>query len=387
VSALDVFIVLAVAAAALAGYRLGLVARSVSWIGLACGIVIASAFVDDVAGTMVGSAPRVRFFAAITFVLLAGSLGQAGGVVAGAALRRRLPAGDTLHHGERVAGGALGAAGVLVVVWLLIPAFASAPGWPAQAVRNSVVVGAVDRVAPDPPRSALALGRFVGQLGPEVFADLVDPPEVGPPPSEVLPRAIAAQVAASVVRVEGEACARIQNGSGYAVADDMVVTNAHVVAGEDSTMVDTIDGRRLDGRVVAFDPDRDIAVLEVPGLDEAPLTAAEGGTGTTGVVYGYPRGGPLQEAPARVEDRIVAVGTDIYRTGTTRRDVFVLAADLEPGDSGGPLVDREGRVIGVAFAVDPAASRTAYALTNAEVDAVLGSVGPDTVDTGPCLVG
>ncbi|MGH9027439.1 MAG: MarP family serine protease [Acidimicrobiia bacterium] len=386
-TALDLLILAAIAAASLAGYRLGLVARSISWVGLALGIVVAGAFVDDVAGAMVGATPRVRFFAAVIFVLLAGSLGQAAGVVAGTALRRRLPSGDRVHQGERVAGAALGATGVLVIVWLLIPAFASAPGWPARAVRESVVVSAVDRVAPDAPPSALALGRFVGEVGPEVFSDLVEPPDVGPPPSEVLPNLVARRVAASVVQVEGEACDRIQNGSGYVTSVGTVVTNAHVVAGEDTSAVETFDGQRFEGRVVAFDPDRDLAVLDVPGLDAAELTRADAGSGTVGAVYGYPRGGPLQETPARVAERIIAVGTDIYRTGATRRDVFVLAAELQPGDSGGPLVDREGQVIGVAFAVDPEQAGTGYALTNVEVDAVLSGVGTESVDTGPCLVG
>jgi S1-C subfamily serine protease len=350
------------------------------------GILVAGAFVDDLAGTMVGATPRVRFFVAVMFVLLAGSLGQAAGVVIGNALRRRLPAGEQLGRGERVAGAALGATGVLVVVWLLIPAFASAPGWPARAVHDSVVVRAVDRIAPDAPPSALALGRFVGEVGPEVFSDLVDPPEVGPPPSKVLPAAVARRVAASAVKVEGEACDRIQNGSGFVASEGIVVTNAHVVAGEDASTVETLDGQRFEGRVVAFDPNRDLAVLDVPGLTAEPLTRAGAGVGATGAVYGYPRGGPLQEAPARVAERIVAVGTDIYRTGTTRRDVFVLAAELEPGDSGGPLVDRDGQVIGIAFAVDPGHTGTGYALTNVEIDAVLASVGSDSIDSGPCLV-
>jgi S1-C subfamily serine protease len=385
-TALDLLILAFVAAAGIAGYRLGLVARFVSWVGLASGIVVAGAFVDDVAGTMVGATPRARFFVAVMFVLLAGSLGQAAGVVVGNALRRRLPAGERLRRGERVAGAALGATGVLVVVWLLIPAFASAPGWPARAVHDSVVVGAVDRIAPDAPPSALALGRFVGEVGPEVFSDLVDPPDVGRPPSRVLPAAVAQRVAASAVKVEGEACDRIQNGSGFVASEEIVVTNAHVVAGEDASTVETLDGQRFEGRVVAFDPDRDLAVLDVPGLAAAPLPRADASVGAAGAVYGYPRGGPLQEAPARVAERIVAVGTDIYRTGTTRRDVFVLAAELEPGDSGGPLVDRDGQVIGVAFAVDPGHAGTGYALTNVEVDAVLRAVGTASVDSGPCLV-
>jgi S1-C subfamily serine protease len=108
-------------------------------------------------------------------------------------------------------------------------------------------------------------------------------------------------------------------------------------------------------------------------------------------VYGHPGGGALRAAPARIAEIVTAGGTDIYRTGRTDRSVFVLAAELAPGDSGGPLVDQEGRVVGVAFAIDPGQAGTAYALTGDELDAALEpalATGTEAaVDTGPCLVG
>jgi S1-C subfamily serine protease len=142
---------------------------------------------------------------------------------------------------------------------------------------------------------------------------------------------------------------------------------------------------------VAFDPERDLAVLRVRNLRLFALPTAEGGDGSTGAVFGHPGGGPLRIAPARIAETVNAAGTDIYRTGRTSRRVHVLAANLAPGDSGGPLVDQEGRMIGVAFAVDPGQDSTAYALTKGEVDSVLGPVvvggGQSAADTGPCLVG
>ncbi len=95
----------------------------------------------------------------------------------------------------------------------------------------------------------------------------------------------------------------------------------------------------------------------------------------------------LRAAPARIGEKIVAVGTDIYRTGESRRDVFVLAAALAPGDSGGPLVGLNGEVLGVAFAIDPGQEGTSYAITDDEVRAVIETVNFDGVDTGRCLVG
>ena len=108
-------------------------------------------------------------------------------------------------------------------------------------------------------------------------------------------------------------------------------------------------------------------------------------------LFGHPGGGPLRIAPARIAETVNASGTDIYRTGRTSRRVHVLAANLAPGDSGGPLVDQQGRMVGVAFAVDPGQESTAYALTRREVDSVVGPVlaggGQNAADTGPCLVG
>ena len=124
--------------------------------------------------------------------------------------------------------------------------------------------------------------------------------------------------------------------------------------------------------MVAFDPERDLAVLRVRNLRLFALPFADGGVGTTGAVFGHPGGGPLRIAPARIAETVNAAGTDIYRTGRTSRRVHVLAAELAPGDSGGPLVDQQGRMVGVAFAIDPGQESTAYALTRGEVDAVLG---------------
>lgn len=132
---------------------------------------------------------------------------------------------------------------------------------------------------------------------------------------------------------------------------------------------------------------RDLAVLSVPQLSAPALALAQAGEGDEGVVYGHPGGGPLKAASARIGAQITAVGTNIYRTSKSRRSVFVLAASLAPGDSGGALVNRSGAVIGVAFAIDPGRSGTAFALTDDEVRPVLERVSTaNLADTGACLV-
>jgi S1-C subfamily serine protease len=392
VNFLDLLIAGAVAGAAYLGYRLGFLRRVLSWTGLAVGIVIALLLVNDVASAFRGSPPRTRLLVALGFVFLVATVCQAIGLAVGNATHRhlapRVPA--AFHRGDRIAGAVVGGLGVLVVVWLLIPALASSPGWPAQAVRNSAIARAVDRVAPAPPEEAETLGRLVGdQTFPEVF-DTLTSPDAGTPPDAGIPAAVAVHVRASVVKIEGVACDRIQEGTGFAVAENLVVTNAHVVAGESRTRVDTPDGRKLDGQVVAFDPNRDLAVLHVPGLGLAPLTLADGRVDERGSLFGHPGGGDLRESPMRIAEQIVARGTNISHTAATHREVFVLAAVTAPGDSGAPVVDLEGRVVGVLFAFDISRETTAYALTDAELDKVLAPVLAGATSprgTGDCLEG
>ena len=155
--------------------------------------------------------------------------------------------------------------------------------------------------------------------------------------------------------------------------------------------VSTAGGRRVTGSVVGFDPARDLALVRAPGLGLAPLARGSTAVDATGSVIGYPGGGTQLESPARIAEEITANGTDIYRESRTSRTIFVLAAQLEPGDSGGPLIDQAGVVVGLAFAVDPGSTITAYALTDEEIEIGLASFSArgtqSAVDTGRCLVG
>jgi S1-C subfamily serine protease len=389
---LDAVIALVVAAAAYAGFRYGILTRAMSWVGLTAGVLLGVVFVDDVANELRSSTPSTRLVGSLAFLFLMAVIGQTLGIGLGALLRQRLPERGILSVADRAAGAIAGGFSILVTIWLLTPAFASSPGWPARAASGSAIVRAVDRFAPSPPNSLETLGRLVDAAPfPGVF-DLHDRPEnVGPVPGSGLLPGIATRVATSVVQVEGRACDLIQQGSGWVVESDLIVTNAHVVAGEQETTVITSLGRRLDGVVVLFDSDRDLAMLRVPGLDLEVLAQADAEIDASGAVMGHPGGGPLEQSPARIAEQIVAQGTNIYRSASTVRDVYVLAAALAPGDSGGPLLDQRGRVVGVAFAVDPGHENTAYALTHDEVEEGIGAVldaGAATpVGTGPCLLG
>jgi S1-C subfamily serine protease len=390
VNFLDLVVLAVAAGAGWVGFRMGFVRRASSWAGLALGLVVGVLLVPEVADELRSSPPRTRLLASLAFVLVVAAVAQAIGGALGGWLSARLGHdGSALRTGDRVAGSALGVAGVLVLMWLLIPALANSPGWTARAVRDSALARLIDRVAPAPPSESETLGRLVGdQSFPEVF-DTLSSPDAGSPPSDGIPGVAALRVTRATVLVEGQACDRIQEGTGFAAAPNLVVTNAHVIAGEDDVRVTTSDGRRLSSIPVAFDPRRDLAILRVPGLALTPLELGQGQVDERGALFGHPGGGPLRQAPVRVAEQIVARGTDITRSSPTEREVLVLAAVTAPGDSGGPVVDAEGRVFGVMFAYDISRETTAYALTRTELDAVLGpflSGAPQvSVGTGSCL--
>jgi S1-C subfamily serine protease len=303
-------------------------------------------------------------------------------------VHRVFPINNPLPLWDRIAGATAGTIGLLMLVWLVIPSLATAQGWPARMARESRLVAGIDRVAPRQPTQFAAWGLAISEAPyPSALDPLATPPDPGAVPTTKLPAALDATVRKSIMKVTGTACGQTQDGSGWVAAPGLVVTNAHVVAGERSSSVIDSAGREMPATVVAFDPVRDLAVLSVPKLEAQPLARAKGAVGDEGAVYGHPRGGPLQAAPARIGEEIVAVGTNIYRTSTSRRHVFVLASALAPGDSGGAVVNKNGDVVGVAFAIDPGRSATSYALTDEEVDPVLVAASAGTIaDTGACLV-
>jgi S1-C subfamily serine protease len=387
VNLLDLMILVAAASAALGGYRLGLLARAASWVGLAIGLVLAARVLPRILEEFQGPDSGARLLVAAGVLMGGAFIGQGLGLLAGAHMHRFIPHGP-LKSLDKAAGGLVGVFGILVAFWLLLPAMADVRGWSAQQVRGSTIARAIHDNAPRPPDTLQALRRLVGDTSfPRVFDALRPAPVTGPPPETTgIDPAILERVAASTVKVEGEACRRIQEGSGFAAAPDTVVTNAHVVAGVDSPRVLRPNGRTLRATVVVYDSDRDLAVLSVPGLGQNPLPIANGRAGQQGAVFGHPGGqDPLRIAPARINQRVSAVGRDLYDAHQTRRDVFILAADLQSGDSGGALVDQAGAVIGVAFAIAPDRPGTAYALTSAELRTVLAAPRGNRVGTGRCL--
>ena len=380
---LDLIVIALAVSAGVGGWRLGFVARAFSWTGLAIGVFIATRIIP-VIGSSEEDPQRLLLLGMV--VLFSGAIiGQVIGLLVGARLRnviRWTPAVTV----DRVGGSVAGVLGVLVAFWFLLPTLAQTPQWPAEQTRDSSIASFIQDHLPEPPDTTQALRRV---LGPRVFEGFGPAPALGPPPAETgLTEAKANEIARSTVKVEAPACSRIQDGSGAVIGDGLVVTNAHVVAGSrHPTVLSHPDGRDLDATVVAFDPNRDVAILRVAGLDRPPLALGDGsfGSGGVGAVFGHPLGGPLKLSPFKVGDVTDARGYDIYDAHRTTRKIYILSSDLAPGDSGGALVDPGGTVEGVAFAISPDQPNVGYALTLDEIRPVLDAAGAQAVNTGPCI--
>lgn len=384
---LDLILAALAALAALGGYRLGFVTRTVSWVGMGAGLLVAARSLPWLVSKFEGQSAASLLLIAGTVLLVGAFLGQAVGVLVGARVHLALPSEDWVVA-DRAFGSVVGLVGVVASFWLLLPTMAEVPGIYAQQARNSVIARGMDRTLPPAPDTLLALGRLVGdEQFPRVFAALTPAPDLGPPPTDSgLAGELVAAVTPSTVKIAGVACSRFQEGSGFVVlGTDVVVTNAHVVAGQTSTQVERDDGSVLDATVVAFDPDRDLAVLRVPGLGRPPLAIGDSSRGAAGGVFGRPGGAPLRVAPFVVGEEVRAVGTDIYDAKRTERQVLILSAGLRPGDSGAALVDAAGAIVGVAFAIAPDDPGVAYALDTDELNGVLAGDLATPVATGPCL--
>jgi S1-C subfamily serine protease len=289
----------------------------------------------------------------------------------------------------------LSALSVLLVAWLLATAVARSPFEAlARQVRGSEILTTLDAGMPDTVRNAFAdIRQLVDQNGfPEVFAGLsggrivpADPPD----PGAIRDPEVAA-AKASILKVRGiaESCSRQVEGTGFVYAPQRIMTNAHVVAGVGAPKVE-VGNRLLSADVVLFDPETDVAVLRVPGLDRPPLKfqrSPDGQAGDDAVIAGYPQDGPYKTDPARIRNRQNARAPDIYSRGTVLRDLYAVRGRVLPGNSGGPLLSTNGTILGVIFAAAVDDSQTGYALTAKEVaeEAAQGITSTTPVSTQDC---
>jgi S1-C subfamily serine protease len=190
-----------------------------------------------------------------------------------------------------------------------------------------------------------------------------------------------------VVRIESVGCGGFLTGSGFVAGENLVITNAHVIAGVSEPTVVDAEGRHA-ATTVLFDPSSDIAVLRTNSLagDPLPLLSSILDRNDTAVTLGYPEGGPIEATPAGILGQTRAVGRDIYHDKLAIREVYQLQTRITTGNSGGPIVLQDGTVAGVIFAKSEARENTGYALTSVFVQPILDQAQGETdrVSTGAC---
>lgn len=385
---LDVVIIVIVLAAIVRGVVKGLLVQLCSWIGVALGLVLGALAAPHVAGLAEGALGK-RILTLLSVVGLA----FVGGI-AGALIGERLSEGaKRLNLGavDTWLGGVVGGVATLLAIWLLTGSIATVPSANVgPLVQHSAIIQRLDRILPPVPSVTARIGRLLDPLGfPSVFAGIERAP-AGPVPAPTSAEVQAAVdlAASSTVRIEGKGCGGLLEGSGFVAADDLVVTNAHVIAGIRRPQVQDGAGTH-DATPVVFDPEVDLAVLRVDGLAGPPLALAveDLPRGTTGAVLGYPRNGPFRADAGAVLDEYRAQGRDIYGSGLVTRTIYELQATVQPGNSGGPFVLRDGRVGGVVFARSVSDDGIGYALTAADVANRVQRAASEPVGTGACAAG
>ena len=378
---LDLLIVLFVCLMVVRGARTGLLAGVFSLVGVVLGASLGS----RVAPSLVPEGENPLFGAGITLasILAFAVLGEVLARAIGGSLRARLSsrASETL---DGLGGAALGLALSLVLVWAIgIFALQSLPLSSVHpAVQESRILQALNERMPSKllTHAVAKLNPLPQIQGPAVDVAVPDESIAGDP--EVL------SASSRTVRVSGIACGYGVEGSGWVAAPDLVVTNAHVVAGQVVTRVQpegTGPPRRAE--IVLFDDKNDVAVLRVNRLGLPPLPLAGPEPGEEAAVLGFPENGPLDIRPARTGTTQRVTSGDAYNRGPVKRSVTSFRVYVRPGNSGGPAVNGDGQVVATIFASRADSKNSGYGIPSQiiqrRLEVAAGRNQP--VNTGGCV--
>ncbi|MET8842168.1 MarP family serine protease [Streptomyces rubiginosohelvolus] len=398
---LDILLLLAAVWFAVIGYRQGFVVGILSVIGFLGGGLVAVYLLPVIWDRVTEDAEVSTAVAigAVVVVIICASIGQAFTTHLGNKLRRYIT-WSPARALDATGGALVNVVAMLLVAWMigLLLAGTSLPTLGKEVRTSSVLLG-VDRVMPNQAPSWFQdFSSVLAQNGfPQVFSPFANEPitEVKAPDPALVGSPVAARAKKSIVKVVGTApsCGKVLEGTGFVFSERRVMTNAHVVGGVDEPTVQIGgEGRLYDAKVVLYDWQRDIAVLDVPDLQAKPLQFTgpddDAETGDSAIVAGFPENGAYDVRSARVRARINADGPDIYHRGTVRRDVYSLFATVRQGNSGGPLLTPDGKVYGVVFAKSLDDPDTGYALTADEIreDIEIGRAANQQVDSQGCAL-
>jgi len=327
----------------LLGARRGFLASGLAAIGVVAGALLGARLAPHLLsdGSSSPYTPLAALLGAGAFAVLFEAVGATlGGRLRGALRSRPLQGADS------VAGFVLGVAMGLVLVWVVGAVALQFPGQTRlrQEAQRSEVLQRLNEIAP-PSRALRALARV------DPFPSIVGPlAPVEPPSARVLRTAGARAAAPSVVRVLGTACGLAVSGSGWVAAPSLVVTNAHVVAGQDDTTVEAPGSDRLDADAVAFDVVNDVAVLRVRGLGARPLRLVDSDAGDPVAILGYPENGPFRASAGRIGPTVTVVTEDALGRDAVARRITSFRGRVRKGNSGGPAVNARGEVETTVFA-------------------------------------
>jgi uncharacterized membrane protein required for colicin V production len=388
----DVLVLVLALFAGISGARQGMVTAAASFVGVLAGAVIGVRIAPSLIARF--ESPEVRVAVGVSIVIVLVALGETLGVWLGRAVHGRIDA-EALRQVDSFMGAGVQGAAALVVAWLVALPLTESSAYTGltSAVRDSSVLRVTDTMMPNVLRELPAeLTKLLDVSGfPDVLAPFSPTPitDVGPADPVLLNSPVVREARASVLKVRARAasCSRALEGTGFVIAPQRVITNAHVVAGTDRVAVETSRGA-LDATVVSYDPNTDVAVLKVPQL-RAPvlqLAPAPAATGSDALVLGYPLDGPYTASAARVRDRIRLRGPDIYNGATVVRNVYTVRAVVRSGNSGGPLLDGSGQVLGLVFGAAVDNDETGFVLTEEEIadDIAAAPSQTDKIPTGVC---
>lgn len=390
---LDAFLVLLILAYLSFGWIVGFIRSMFGLAGIVAGGIAAFFAIPLVGSWIPWPDWRLPIILVCVFALIAA--GQTVGTLVGRAIGRRVEE-TRLGIVDRIAGAIVNAI-VTALIASMVAFSIGSLGVPllSQAIAGSTVLRTIDDLTPPPIQSGLAQLRslVIDDAIPRIASAAGG--DISPTAPPTIPKVDTgtpslAKAAKSVVKVTGTAyqCGQNQSGSGFVVAKNRIMTNAHVVAGVSQPVVEVPGQGALPGRIVYFDPRNDLAIIAVSGLGAPPIALRSNlSDGDEAVFDGYPLGGPYQSGSARVEHVMTVRVNDIYGKNPHDMIVYQLAAHVEEGNSGGPLLSTGGAVAGVVFAKSVDVENVGYAQTMDEVRPVADRAAglSARVSSGSCV--